>query len=644
MSEIREALVRSFGFSSFRGGQEAVVEALVAGHSSLALFPTGAGKSLCYQLPALLREGTALVISPLIALMKDQVESLRRRGIAAARLDSTLSPAELGQLYGDMSEGRLKLLYIAPERLANETFISRLKQMKISLLAIDEAHCISEWGHNFRPEYLRLAAVARDLKIGPVLALTATATPAVAEQIRAAFHIAPEHHIQTSFHRANLFLQITPVTAQERMEVLIKSLASDKARPAIVYVTLQETSAFVATRLQRAGLSARAYHAGLPDDQRAEAQEAFMSGKCDIMVATIAFGMGIDKADIRAVFHYNLPKTLENYLQETGRAGRDGAYAHCGMLACADDRIQLENFTYGDTPTPEAVRHVVDHLLRQGREFDISRYDLSQACDIRPLVIETILTYMELEGVIFPLGAFYTTCQVYFIRSEAQILSGHAADRKVFLQDVFRSGRMGRKYLTVDYDAAAAATDSPRERVQRALGYLEECGEIRCRPSGLRHRFRLCAEAGRRDPAEITARMTALFQERERRDIARMEEVLHCAAHPGCLTRLLLHRFGEAMETDCGHCSSCLSPGSIPRHIPESGLQGVTVADAAAMQQMRAARHPALRNPRQMARFFCGISSPGTTREKLTRHDFFGSMSGVPFQEVLAHAMTLPSW
>ena len=205
-----ELLRKHFGFSAFREGQLPVIEALCAGRSALALFPTGAGKSLCYQLPALVRHGTALIVSPLIALMKDQVESLQRRGIAAARLDSTLDAPAVAQLYADMAAGKLKLLYIAPERLSNETFVTRLRRMKISLLAIDEAHCISEWGHNFRPEYLRLAAVARDLQLAPVLALTATATPEVARGICTSFGITRADHVQTSFHRPNLHLEIVP--------------------------------------------------------------------------------------------------------------------------------------------------------------------------------------------------------------------------------------------------------------------------------------------------------------------------------------------------------------------------------------------------------------------------------------------------
>src|SRR4051812_9143503 len=211
-----------FGHEKFRDGQEAVVRSLLAGESALALFPTGAGKSLCYQLPAVLLEGTALVVSPLIALMKDQVDALRARGIAAARLDSSLSAEETQRVYADLREGKLKLLYVAPERLSGEAFLDRLRRVKISLLAIDEAHCISEWGHNFRPEYLRLARVAEELALRPVLALTATATPEVARDICKSFGIAAERHVQTSFRRKNLHLRVTPCAAMERLALLTK--------------------------------------------------------------------------------------------------------------------------------------------------------------------------------------------------------------------------------------------------------------------------------------------------------------------------------------------------------------------------------------------------------------------------------------
>jgi ATP-dependent DNA helicase RecQ len=317
------------------GGGAAARVSVLAGRSALAIFPTGGGKSLCYQLPALLMEGLTLVISPLIALMKDQVEALRARGIAAARLDSTLTLEESTAVLESMRSGTLKLLYIAPERLMSESFMERLSRTKISLLAIDESHCISEWGHNFRPEYLRLADVARKLKLHPVLALTATATPAVAKDIAKAFRIKPEDCTQTPFHRPNLAIHITPTSHRERLALLTERLTSERRFPAIVYVTQQQTSEMVATHLGKQGLNSAAYHAGLNPDHRADVQERFMRGEIDVITATIAFGMGIDKADIRAVYHYNLPKSLENYQQEIGRAGRDGQ-----AIALRDARLR----------------------------------------------------------------------------------------------------------------------------------------------------------------------------------------------------------------------------------------------------------------------------------------------------------------
>ncbi len=644
-SELHETLRTRFGLTDFRPGQEAVMQALLAGRSALALFPTGAGKSLCYQLPALLLDGVTLVISPLIALMKDQVESLRRRGIAAARLDSSLSPAETQRVFAQLQSGELKLLYIAPERLVKESFVAQLKRLRIALMAVDEAHCISEWGHNFRPEYLRLALVARELGIHPVLALTATATPAVAGDIRRAFGIDTADHIQTSFLRPNLCYRVTPCTGRERLSILTRRL-QDQPGPAIVYVTLQHTAEQVATHLQKQGVKARAYHAGLADEHRHEAQDAFMSGTTDVIVATIAFGMGIDKADIRAVYHYNLPKTLENYQQETGRAGRDGLPSVCELLACADDRIVLENFTYGDTPTPQALRQLLDHLLRQGEQFDFSLYDLSQATDIRPLVIETVLTNLELDGVLRPLGSFYAGYQYRLLQPVERVLAGHKPERRAFLQKLFACGKKGRVWTSLNADEVAAELEEPRERVLSALTWLQEAGEIELKPSGSRQKFRLGTDAASRVPAELAERLETLFRERERRDVERLGEVLDFAADRGCLVRRLLRYFGEELDTDCGQCTSCAERAAgtadkAPRHIPASTPPAIGTDDVAAIRELIDERHAALRAPRALARFLCGLTSPATTRARLTRNDRFGLLEHVPFPDVLAQTESL---
>ena len=643
MRDLSQTLKENFGHSRFREGQEKVIQTLLEGRSALAIFPTGGGKSLCYQLPALLMEGLTLVISPLIALMKDQVEALRARGIAAARLDSTLTSEEVMRVFSDMKEGQLKLLYIAPERLMSESFMERLSRTKIGLLAIDEAHCISEWGHNFRPEYLRLAKVAKALKLHPVLALTATATPDVAKDVRKAFEIADEDQTLTAFHRPNLVLAVTPCSAGERLALLTNKLLKSRRYPCVVYVTLQQTSESVATHLAKQGINAKAYHAGLPDEHRADVQEAFMRGDVDVIVATIAFGMGIDKADIRAVYHYNLPKTLENYQQEIGRAGRDGETSHCEMLACADDLIVLQNFVFGDTPTPLALRQLVDHLLRQGDEFDISRYDLSRTTDIRPIVLETVLTYLELDSVLMPLGAFYSGYQIHLVHGEARLLSGHTPERQRFLKALFNCGKKGYKWITLNVDESATALNESRERILKALSYLEEAGDIVMKPSGLRHRFRLCADATKRDPGVICNRMQKLFAEREVTDAGRLATVLDYARDPLCLTRHLLRYFGEDLDADCGHCASCADKSKLPREIPRSPEPSITVDHISQIRELIAEGRPALRAPRQLARFLCGLTSPATSRDRLGKHDAFAMLEGFPFQKVLeqCESMTL---
>ena len=672
--DLHGVLERSFGHASFRAGQEQVIQSLLAGRSALALFPTGAGKSLCYQLPGLLLDGLTVVISPLIALMKDQVESLRLRGIAAARLDSSLDPAETAGVYDGIRSGTLKLLYIAPERLLNEQFVARLARTRVAMMAVDEAHCISEWGHNFRPEYLRLAHVARDLGISPVLALTATATPAVAADIRRAFGIAEADHVQNSFLRPNLAYRVTPCADRDRLALLTSRL-QERQGPAIVYVTLQKTAEEVASHLRKNGLEALAYHAGLPDEQRHATQDAFMGGRTDTIVATIAFGMGIDKADIRGVYHYNLPKTMENYAQETGRAGRDGRPSVCELLACADDRIVLDNFTYGDTPTPEALRQLLEELLssaaapkkslnesrptRQPGEFDISLYELAQATDIRPLVIETVLTHLELAGVLRPLGSFYASYQFRLLRPESAVLAGHTPERQAFLTRLLHCGKRGTKWTTLDPDATAAELAEPRDRIMKALSWLADSGSLELKPSGSRQRYRVNGRAdhdGESPPdlEGLTVSMQELFALREARDLERLQDVLDFAGDRGCLTRRLLRYFGEDLgphaggeaNARCGTCTSCdggegasaNAGGDGPRDIPASNVPAITAAQAAAIQSLVAEGRASLGTSRQLARFLCGLTSPATTRERLGRHAAFGLLSRVPFATVLAQA------
>ncbi len=628
---IHETLVDVFGFDRFRTGQEAVVTRLVEGKSALAIFPTGAGKSLCYQLPSLLFDGLTVVISPLIALMKDQLDFLMSRGAPAARLDSSLTREENLQLFDDLHAGRLKLLYISPERLGNERFLKTIRRQRISLLAIDEAHCISEWGHNFRPDYLKIARLAKELAVERVLALTATATSKVAGDIVRAFGIAEEDVVHTGFYRPNLRLHVTPCESSQRDALLLSRLRERPPGPAIVYVTLQRTAETVAAHLAENGLNARAYHAGMETEDRNAIQDAFMASDNAIIVATIAFGMGVDKDNIRYVYHYNLPKGLESYSQEIGRAGRDGKESICEMFPCVADSVVLENFSYGDTPDEEAIAALVENVVGQGAVFDVSVYELSGAHDIRPLVVKTLLTYLELHNVIETTGPFYSGYKFQPQKTSDEIFARVGAQRAEFLRSVFRHARKGKTWFSLDVEQVSQAIGEPRDRIVTALGYLEEVGDLVLQASGVRLGYRL-----RERPEALTPLLTTLnqrFQKREQNDIARIQDVLTLAQHEGCLTRHLLEYFGEERE-DCGHCARC--EGLRTQPIPAVQHQRPDTVAPADLQRLRQEARGALGRPRQLARFLCGLSSPATTRAKLRSHPLFGVYETIPFHTVLA--------
>ena len=341
-AELHGALARVFGYTAFRPHQIEIVKGILGGHDSLSIMPTGGGKSLCFQLPSHLMDGVCVVISPLISLMKDQVDAACANGLRAAALNSSLSPGEHRAVREALASGELDLLYISPERLSAPGFWDALASWPVSFFAVDEAHCISQWGHDFRPDYLALSGLVERFPQCPVAAFTATATPEVERDILSRLGLREPRLIRASFDRPNLFYHVLP--KEEPHAQLLSFLGGHEGESGIVYRStrrkVEETAAF----LQKKGVKAEAYHAGLPDAERMRVQEAFRRDECPVVVATVAFGMGIDKPDVRFVAHLDLPKNVEGYYQETGRAGRDGDPAHCLLLYSAADMAQLLYF------------------------------------------------------------------------------------------------------------------------------------------------------------------------------------------------------------------------------------------------------------------------------------------------------------
>lgn len=361
---LHEQLKTFFGFNSFKGPQEEIIVHLINGGDAFVLMPTGGGKSLCYQLPALVMDGTAIIISPLIALMKNQVDAIRgfveeREGIAHF-LNSSLTKAQLQEVRDDLLAGNTKLLYVAPESLTKEENIQLLKQIKISFYAVDEAHCISEWGHDFRPEYRRINQIVQEIGVAPVIALTATATPKVQHDIQKNLDMVGARIFKSSFNRPNLYYEIRPKVNIDKE--IIKFIKSNKGKSGIIYCLSRKKVEDVAELLVVNGINALPYHAGLDANTRATNQDKFLMEEADVIVATIAFGMGIDKPDVRFVIHYDIPKSLEGYYQETGRSGRDGGEGQCVAFYSYKDIQKLEKFMQGKLISEQEIGK---HLLME---------------------------------------------------------------------------------------------------------------------------------------------------------------------------------------------------------------------------------------------------------------------------------------
>ncbi|WP_445400666.1 RecQ family ATP-dependent DNA helicase [Zobellella sp. An-6] len=628
---LHHTLQQTFGFSSLRPGQQQVIEQLLAGRSAAAIFPTGSGKSLCYQLPALLLPHLTLVISPLLALMQDQLAFLRRLNIPAASIDSSQGWEESRRVMQEVSEGRIKILMISVERLKNERFRQFIGRVPLSLLVVDEAHCISEWGHNFRPDYLKLPQYRQQLAIPQVLLLTATATPRVIEDMQQKFAIPKENVVITGFYRPNLQLQVLPVEEQDKAAALQQLLAAKPRSPTIVYVTLQHSAEQLAERLAAAGIPARAYHAGLEQDLRKQLQQDFMQGRVPCIVATIAFGMGVDKADIRRVIHYDLPKSIENYSQEIGRAGRDGNPSTCTLLGNRAGLNVLENFVYGDTPEPAAIRALLGELQQAGPQWELMPLRLSNATNIRLLPLKTLLVYLELDGIIEPQYSYFADYRFKFLRPREEILAAFQGERQAFLRQLFDGSPQARSWCQVNFEAIRQRAGGERQRVIRALDYLHQQGWISLESKQMIEVYRVLQSGF--DPEAEAARLHALFRQKERSELSRLEEMIDFFESDDCLSRRLAGYFADHQApVRCGHCSVCAGR---PARLPPPALPPLP-APAQLEQWCRVLQQEdgTPLSTHSLACFLCGISTPLLNRLKARGKPGFGALERQRFGEV----------
>ncbi len=628
---LQQTLQSVFGFDSLRSGQQPVIEAVMNGHSAAAIFPTGSGKSLCYQLPATQLPHLTLVISPLLALMKDQLGFLQSRGIAAASIDSSQSREETQQVMAGVKNGHIKILMISVERLKNERFREFIRQIPLSLMVVDEAHCISEWGHNFRPDYLKLPQYQRELNIPQTLLLTATATPAVIEDMQSKFDIAGENITVTGFYRSNLDISVVPCEEENKQIQLNDIIAAAPKLPSIVYVTQQQTAEQVASSLIRLGINAHAYHAGMKSDIREKIQQQFMDSQIDCIVATIAFGMGVDKSDIRRVIHFDLPKSIENYAQEIGRAGRDGQRSECILLGNTSGLTVLENFVYGDTPEPSSINYVLEQIRQNTPQWEVMALRLSRDSNIRQLPLKTLLVYLELAKVIEAKYSYFAEYRFKFLQDQSFILNQFQGERRQFVEAIFACSTKAKVWCQVDLEALWMNYQSERSRVVAALDYFHQNGWIELESKQLTDVYSVLPATQNQEV--ISQHLVELFQSKEQKDIERIHTMLDLFQSSDCLSHQLAHYFADHnAPAQCGHCSVCRGQvASFPQ--PQQEQPELTHLSAWVDEFVQLS--PTAISNAAVARFLCGISTPIIAQLKASKLRGYGSMANVSFEQVL---------
>ena len=636
---MQQLLQSHFGFSEFRLGQEQVVRTILDGDSAAAIFPTGSGKSLCYQLPALCLPHLTIVVSPLLALIQDQIGFLKSKKISAASIDSTQSRDETNDVMRRARTGELKILMISVERLNNERFRQFIGEIPISLLVVDEAHCISEWGHNFRPDYLKLPKYRQELNIPQTLLLTATATPQVIQDMGNKFGIHTDNVILTGFYRHNLHLAVKGVSSDDKIDHLSHWLQTRLHYSGIIYVTLQQTAEQVAAQLNGRGIEAKAYHAGMSHDIRQSIQDEFMSGEQGIIVATIAFGMGIDKSDIRFVVHYDLPKSIENYAQEIGRAGRDGGDSDCLVLANGDNLSTLENFVYGDTPEPSGIAVVLKEICKAVNEhtgsalpqWEVVLNSLSNQSNIRLLSLKTLLVYLELLKIIKPTYSYFAEYKFKFLVPEAEIIEYFKEERRDFIRAILTTADRAKIWHSINFDALNQHYASDRQRMLTAINYLDEKGMIELQSKQMTQVYQILESHF--DGKTLTASLSQRFTDKETSEVGRINQLVTLFTSNQCLSRQLAHYFAdEQMITDCGVCSACrgepaiLPPAPYQKPLDDYDFNQVCLN---VVTKLADACTPVL-----IARFLCGLPTPLFTKLKLRSCQGFAQFEKHRFSNV----------
>lgn len=639
--------LRKFGLSAFRPGQNEVINALLAGNDCLCIMPTGGGKSLCYQLPAVMRPGVVLVISPLIALMKDQVDGLQTLGLRATFVNSSLEPFEQGRRLDGMAAGEFDLVYVAPERMRSPKFLEALSRAQVQLLAVDEAHCISAWGHDFRPDYGRLGRLREKLGFPQTIALTATATPLVRRDVVQQLQLRSPAIFITGFARPNLRFEVhEPSSPRDKDEVLLEIVQETPGAGIIYAATRKKCEAVVEFLRSNQKRPVGLYHAGLLPAERRSIQDQFMAGKVPLIVATNAFGMGIDKRDLRVVIHYNIPGSLEAYYQEAGRAGRDGLPSRCVLLFSYADRYIQEFFIENSYPSRDAVRRVYEFLrLRPEDPIEMTLQEIKQELGLSLSgegvgVCEQLL---EKCGVLERLESQQNMAQVKLesnLPTLVELLPKEAKVQRKVLRELEREvdDRRG-EWVPFHPAKIAAAVELDREALNRALRELIRLTVFHYVPP---FRGRAIHMLRRDIPFE---QLAIAFEELERRkaaELEKLERVISFAQSHGCRQREILRYFGDSQRFRCGICDNCqpellssTTPGSATTENDDSILEAVRIVLSGA------ARTQGSVGKNLLAKMLCGSQSVQISQLRLDKLSTFGLLSDLNQTDVVEFIKSL---